>query len=1330
MARWHWYTRDVAAATYPGTVSPIRGCEAYSEGERDVFYGREAIRDELATLISSDGFRAGLLYGERGIGKTSLLRAGLVPHLRDHGVVALVCEDIHQPVQAFAATMASFGLAHAPGEDPLVFLTRAVTNAVAGQQFLFIIDDIDTLCLDERAVAQTADLFARLISRGNGRARFLMTCASERVHVLGQLEKRTGSLFPPAARRELQRFSVAEGTTILERMLGLGGVSTEAALAVTVGKFLERQGMVAPALIQLYAAALRDLRIDSSPALSKVGGPRELLLRWVGSACKSTKDERLAHRVLAEVVMRTSQDDGQNADTISFDDLVVRFAADGGTAVAIIEGFVQRGILRFDGAASADHAPIARRCGLVNPTLIAPIRTLTASTQESLRRSQELLARRLDAKQRLTFGELRRLRSDGVAPTSEAEKKLVLRSMQHYRRMAMVAVAIPVVFLAIIYVTMMRRVYFSTTTGPGGQRVVVRAGRPGLTAFHWLPARPGFGAVVSDTGLTRSMVAPEQWKRITSGELGVGRGDWEEVYPTLLAPTLRGLWDYAANGSDAALDRLRKDAKDPEDLAELLVAIRPIAHGSPGEVALVETALATPSPSVQRAGVAVAGAAAMRATDVYRDTLSKALVSNDGELRRIAFSAVRELGGERAHALFSGALAKNPESTARRELLIELSSVGSSEETPQVSSIVAVLADPDASVALRDRARTQLRAALHQDATLAIPALITLIGQERAPAETRIFAIAQLADLEPLAPSKELIDAVHAAVGSRSEAIKVAALPLYARIDPERAVGDLVPLLDLKDASALRIASALAWGELVSTKRAAAEPALEKLLKDNNAGVRAAAATAYGKLGRAAQDKLIKMVKNERYDVSIGAAQGLAVTAEVGASVSVAVDGIAQLWRQQGRPRRDAAKIYAQLAKKKPLAVTSYLVAAARIPEDPALHPIGVEGLCNAANAGSAEARRNLARATEDPASEVRRLVIGCVAEGPEPAKNGAAIATRLIRDPDSEIRAEAARIIAMSAIKGSKISVGIADALVQLVDDSDRDVRLIALRAISGLGIEAPKASAAAMIRLFERADEGEKMALIRTARQIGAAELVAIAVADASPIVRVEAVEASLASGVRVPETLSAAMADPDATVRRAALQRLAEQKSNVEAATIERALALAVRDADPELSQLALTTLARVAAKDAVVVRLSRALASRTERARASAAAAAAGLVDRDAVETARLLEPLLEDPSHDVRGAMLPGLAAAYAKTNSADQLAAMMRASEANAMRRLVIGAAFLVMAKTEAGRAAALVALGKIAVNAEPMVRITARLLAGLINSNADGLGFLQQLVP
>ena len=68
--------------------------------------------------------------------------------------------------------------------------------------------------------------------------------------------------------------------------------------------------------------------------------------------------------------------------------------------------------------------------------------------------------------------------------------------------------------------------------------------------------------------------------------------------------------------------------------------------------------------------------------------------------------------------------------------------------------------------------------------------------------------------------------------------------------------------------------------------------------------------------------------------------------------------------------------------------------------------------------------------------------------------------------------------------------------------------------------------------------------------------------------------------------------------------------------------------------------------------------------------------------------QLLEPLLDDPSHDVRVAMLPALGAAYAKTNEPEKLADLLRDSETNAMRRLVAAAAFVTLAqdRRRAGR--------------------------------------------
>ena len=85
---------------------------------------------------------------------------------------------------------------------------------------------------------------------------------------------------------------------------------------------------------------------------------------------------------------------------------------------------------------------------------------------------------------------------------------------------------------------------------------------------------------------------------------------------------------------------------------------------------------------------------------------------------------------------------------------------------------------------------------------------------------------------------------------------------------------------------------------------AAAEHALDAMNKDEDPDIRAAAATASGKLGRTYQDRLIKMAKGENYNVRIGAAEGLAATTLSGGNVGVGIDGIAQLWREEGWPRR------------------------------------------------------------------------------------------------------------------------------------------------------------------------------------------------------------------------------------------------------------------------------------------------------------------------------------------------------------------------------------------------------------------------------------------
>jgi hypothetical protein len=138
---------------------------------------------------------------------------------------------------------------------------------------------------------------------------------------------------------------------------------------------------------------------------------------------------------------------------------------------------------------------------------------------------------------------------------------------------------------------------------------------------------------------------------------------------------------------------------------------------------------------------------------------------------------------------------------------------------------------------------------------------------------------------------------------------------------------------------------------------------------------------------------------------------------------------------------------------------------------------------------------------------------------------------------------------------------------------------------------------------------------------------------------------------------------------------------------------------------------------------------ALDSRAESERARAAMAA---VELDPADALALLTPLLAtEPSHDVRVALFGSLGAAYQATNEAEQLAALMRGSERDAMKRLVVAAAFLDLARTsEGGRAKAEASLDTLAKKGPPMARRTAKLALGLLQSGADGLTFLKVLVP
>src|SRR5262245_53911568 len=60
--------------------NPWPGLAPFAEGDKDYFHGRDAETGELARLVRREPLT--VLFGRSGLGKTSLLGAGLFPLLR------------------------------------------------------------------------------------------------------------------------------------------------------------------------------------------------------------------------------------------------------------------------------------------------------------------------------------------------------------------------------------------------------------------------------------------------------------------------------------------------------------------------------------------------------------------------------------------------------------------------------------------------------------------------------------------------------------------------------------------------------------------------------------------------------------------------------------------------------------------------------------------------------------------------------------------------------------------------------------------------------------------------------------------------------------------------------------------------------------------------------------------------------------------------------------------------------------------------------------------------------------------------------------------------
>ncbi|KUN99686.1 hypothetical protein [Streptomyces caeruleatus] len=146
------------------TAPPYRGLARFEPGDRHLFFGRERMVEELHRLVCDHRFA--VLFGASGSGKSSLLRAGLLPVLREEialsgsPAVLRVLTPGPRPAQTYGHLLA-------PAEDE-------PESWVVVDQF----EEAFTLCRDREERARFIDLL--LAARGPAsRLRVLVTVRAD-----------------------------------------------------------------------------------------------------------------------------------------------------------------------------------------------------------------------------------------------------------------------------------------------------------------------------------------------------------------------------------------------------------------------------------------------------------------------------------------------------------------------------------------------------------------------------------------------------------------------------------------------------------------------------------------------------------------------------------------------------------------------------------------------------------------------------------------------------------------------------------------------------------------------------------------------------------------------------------------------------------------------------------------------------------------------------------------------------------------------------------------------------------------------------------------------
>jgi outer membrane protein assembly factor BamB len=519
-------TGAAAGGAVAAAGSPYRLLVPFAQEDSALFFGRDAEVAELADLVDHPRVRVVSVFGPCGIGKSSLLAAGLVARLDPTRYEAIAMTAGADPLSTLRGTLAARAAAGgiAVGGRPLTrdalalepSLVRAVLDELgrsSGRTPVLILDQLEEVFThNPRGSPRASELFdavALAVEDLAVRVKMILSFRSEFRADMFSLEDRLAAHHRAYALREIDASGLAEaieGPSHLER----SGFSLAPGFAAELASELvatTRAGAetVLP-VMQIVCHQLHDrmrsrgrTTIDSDLYRTALGGAQGALRRYVEerlAAYPYARRAALARQMLQSLTVKEGA--GERFARARDEDEALDFP-DRDEARRTLEHLIADHLVTRESAGGGDRRTVRLAseviCPLIDEWVLAPDAAERAarllarahrSWQENGERPEDLLD---GGALRLVGGQLPSLRGLGAS-----ERRFVQRSIETRRRRLLfggITGSVAAIALALMaYVIFLWPGELHVESDPPGARVLLDGRELGTTPLAWT-GRPG-----------------------------------------------------------------------------------------------------------------------------------------------------------------------------------------------------------------------------------------------------------------------------------------------------------------------------------------------------------------------------------------------------------------------------------------------------------------------------------------------------------------------------------------------------------------------------------------------------------------------------------------------------------------------------------------------------------------------------------------------------------------------------------------------------------------------------------------------------------------------